>query len=386
MADTQRFVSSAIRDLLEQARQPGVISLAGGLPADELIPVERLGVAWSTMLDEHGAAAFQYGPSAGEPALIDALATIERVDPQHTVITAGSQQALDLVASVLENPSGVGNLAAVEHPGYVGALQILRARRYELLPIPVDSDGIDVGHLADLLAAGARPNLCYVNPSFQNPTGASLTAERGAELIRLAEHYGFVVVSDDPYAELGFECARTFPMPDSDRLVKLGSMSKTLSPGLRIGWLTAPANLTADVVLAKQAADLHTSTSNQLVTAATLRDERWWSAHCEGLRSTYRTRRDALVASLERHIPHARFTPQTGGFFLWIPLVGSKADAHELASRALAEGVAIVPGDAFSADDAAPPRAIRLSYSSPSIADMDVAVQRLARVFDMPTL
>ncbi len=391
-ASAPRFASSAIRDLLDQARQPGVISLAGGLPAAELLPVERLDVALSGALDEYGAHCLQYGPSVGEPALLEALALTESHDVDGLIVTAGSQQALDLTLSILEHDDPLQNLAAVENPGYVGALQVLRARRYRLLSIPVDADGMAVDELAAALVSGARPQVCYVNPSFQNPTGASLTPERGSELIRLAEHYGFVVISDDPYAELHLDGPKRNPIPDSDRLVRLGSMSKTLSPGLRIGWAAAPPPIRSRLELAKQAGDLHTATLNQLAVASILGDQRWWTDHCHGLRTSYRSRRTALLAALERALgsdPQAKgitIGDQAGGFFLWLSLEsqgsegtgGTEPDSIEIARAALDNGVAVVPGSAFAADPAAPPRAVRLSYSSAAVADFDLAVIRLA--------
>ncbi len=350
-----------------------MISLAGGLPAAELLSAERLGNAVAATLQRRGPEALQYGLTAGEPELRELLAADAGVSPDHLMVTAGSQQALDMAFRVLRRGDG-NDLAVMEQPGYLGAIQVMRANEFTIEPIPVDADGLQVEVLSERLAAGLRPRVCYINPSFQNPTGACLSRQRAEQLITLAEHYGFLIVADDPYVEIHLDGAAPAPLPASDHVLHLGSMSKTLSPGLRIGWAHGPGPLIDRMALAKQPADLHTSTINQLVVADVMADTTWWSAHLEGLRSGYRLRRAALRSAVERHLPDAVVLPQHGGFFLWLDL---GRDTSGLLPRALDQGVAFVPGSAFSVETEPGSSAVRLSYSSGDPTRFDEAIRRL---------
>lgn len=369
-----RWTSSVIRDLLVHARRPDVISLAGGLPADELLPLERCGAAVDRVLVERGALALQYGVSAGEPGLRALLTRPSEPDPDRIIVTAGSQQALDLVARVLVASNGP-NMAAIEDPGYLGAVQILRSHRFVLVGIPVDADGLCVEVLADRLANGLSLQLCYVNPTFQNPTGATLSPERAVRLVELAERHDFVIVADDPYVELSLDGVRRSGFPDSDRVIRLGSVSKTVAPGLRIGWLDADPRLSARLVLAKQAADLHTSTFNQFVVTEILSDDGWWAGHLDGLRARYGQRRSALADAIAHRLPDAIVTPQHGGFFWWVQL---PMGCDGLLPVALDHGVAFVPGSAFAIDVPAG-NSLRLSYSAGDPEHFDEALLRLSR-------
>lgn len=372
-----RWSSSTIRDLLDHSRQPGMISLAGGLPADEMLPAELLRDRAAAVFDHHGARSLQYGPTMGEPVLRELLAALESVHPDDLVITAGSQQALDLVTRTTTEP---GDVVVIEAPGYVGALQVFRAAGLDIVGCPVDAHGLDTSALEELLAAGVHPSVVYVNPNHQNPTGASLAVERQAHLRRLADRHRFLIISDDPYREITFD--RPAPCPEeglhpatSSQVVLLGSLSKTLSPGLRVGWCSGPSAVVTRVQLAKQAADLHTATLNQLLAASMLSDHRWWVHHLQALRISYRDRRDRLADAVHRHLPEATLRSQTGGFFVWLELPGVETDG--LLDRALAEGVAFVPGSAFSADDR-PTSELRLSFSQAPLDSFDEAVRRLA--------
>ncbi|NNE74572.1 MAG: PLP-dependent aminotransferase family protein, partial [Acidimicrobiales bacterium] len=232
--------SSAIRDLLEQARRPGMISLAGGIPDPARFPLDHLAPLVERIVREQGRSVLQYGLTAGEPGVREVLArTIHaELDPEHVVVTTGSQQGLDLLARVTVDP---GDAVVVGDPDYLGALQVFRSYGADLAPIPVDGDGLQVDVLADRLAAGLRPTMCYVVVHFHNPTGATLSAERRAQLHQLAEQYGFLVVEDDPYRELYYDDnAPEGPPPGADNLVQLRSVSKILTPGLRLGWMTGP--------------------------------------------------------------------------------------------------------------------------------------------------
>ncbi|MEZ5228559.1 MAG: PLP-dependent aminotransferase family protein [Acidimicrobiales bacterium] len=373
LSSDDRWTSSVIRDLLVHARQPGVLSLAGGLPAVELLPssaarsppidCSRSEVAWHCNTASRAAS-----PSCGSCCSRDAP------DVDRILVTAGSQQALDLVTRLAASPTETSTVV-IEDPGYIGASQVFRSHGHQLVGIGVDADGLRVDELADHLAAGLRPRLCYVNPTFQNPTGATLSAERAQRLVELAETYDFLVVADDPYVELALDDRpAATPLPESPQVIRLGSMSKTLSPGLRIGWIDADPRLVAQLALVKQAADLHTSTFNQLLVADVMSDSTWWSAHLDGLRNGYRQRRAALRSAVDRHLPNAQVTPQGGGFFLWCDL---GVDVDTLLPAALDHGVAFVPGAAFAIDQPAN-TSIRLSYSSGDQTQYDEAVRRLA--------
>jgi len=372
-----RWSSSAIRDLLAHAQSPDVISLAGGLPAQAVLPVERIADRAARVFEREGARSLQYGMTAGEPTLRALVASFEALQPDDLVITAGSQQALDLLARTVSRP---GDTVIVEAPGYVGALQVLRANGLELVGCPVDDDGLETTELEHLLEGGSRPTLVYTNPNHQNPTGGSLSAERQQHLLALADRFGFWIIADDPYREITFD--RPVPLPEqglhpstSDRVLLLGSLSKTLAPGLRIGWCSGGSDVMGRIELAKQATDLHTATFNQLLAASALGDERWWAQHLDGLRTHYRDRRDQLAEAVAHHLPDAVVARQSGGFFLWLDLPG--VDTSSLLDRALEAGVAFVPGSAFTIGDSMS-STLRLSYSFADIGAFDEAVRRLS--------
>ncbi len=381
------FTSSVIRDLLVHARQPNLISLAGGLPSETTLPVERVSVGLQSLLRERGTEVLQYGLTTGEPELQEKLAATSPhpSSSDRIVVTAGSQQALDLVLRVLVSQDPSKNVAVIEDPGYLGAIQALVANRFTLAPIPVDHHGLDVEKLDAQLHDGLRPRLCYINPSFQNPTGALLATDRAQHLVRLAEQYNFVILADDPYIELYLEGDRPRPLPPSELVVRLGSVSKTLSPGLRVGWLDAEPHLAAAVALAKQPADLQTSTLSQLLVADLLNDGNWWRTHTEALRSDYRLRRSKLSEALRTHLPEVQVNPGSGGFFLWLTLdqAGAALDTMEVLEDAITAGVAYVPGDAFTVQKRRP-NTLRLSYSSGDPDQFGEAVHRLAEVLNPP--
>ncbi len=383
LPDDDRWTSSVIRDLLIQARRPDVLSLAGGLPAEELIPQERVHNAINAVLESAGAQSLQYGLSAGEPVLVEAIASRSPrsgAGPDNIIITAGSQQALDLLSRAFSaSDNGEAPVVAIEDPGYLGAVQVLRSNGYHLVGIPVDANGMQTDVLEAKLVAGLRPRLVYTNPAFQNPTGACLSPERATKLVALAEEYGFLIMADDPYIELYLAGERPRPIPSSPNVAYLGSTSKVIAPGLRIGWLDATPDIIDRVAQAKQAADLQTATLNQLLVAEVLSDGRWWDAHLDALRLGYRGRREALQAAVAAHLPTASVTAQRGGFFLWVTL-DRPVDVRRLLDVALGEGVAFVPGDAFTIDREAP-GTIRLSYSNGDPKKYDEALRRLASAY-----
>jgi 2-aminoadipate transaminase len=374
--------SSAIRDLLALTGQPGTLSLAGGLPATEGFPVARLAeVAQQVLTPGRAARALQYATTEGDPELRDWIARYETgatgvaVDPDDVLIVTGSQQGLDLAGKALVD---VGAEVAIEQPGYLGAIQALGLFQPRFLPIPVDGSGIRTDVLEARLRRGHRPVLVYVVPNFQNPTGATASVERRRQLARLADRYGFVVLEDDAYRELRFgpetpPTIREF----TDRAVRLGSFSKTVAPGLRIGWLVAPAWLRDPLVRAKQAADLQAPTLTQQLVAGLVADEAWWASHLEDLRGRYAARAGALATALRQEFgDRLTFAEPTGGMFVWARF-DDGTDTSALLAAALRAGVGFVPGAEFFTGR--PDRAcLRLSFATNEPTALAEAARRLA--------
>ena len=325
--------SSVIRDLLHLIDRPGMLSMAGGLPAPELLPVERLAEAAARILAGDGPRALQYAPTEGVPELRAHVAAAHGIDAERVLVTTGSQQGLDLLSRALLGP---GDTVVVEAPGYLGALQAFQMSGAELVAVPGDEDGLRTDELEARLVGGLRPTLVYVVTNFQNPSGATLSGERRRHLAALAERYGFLLVEDDPYGELRFRGTSLPRLTElTNQAVSLGTVSKILSPGLRVAWMVAPSWLVPPVVRLKQIADLHTSPLNQLLAADVLGDATFMASHVDELRRWSRGRADALVASI-RSMPGRPLTVHRpdGGMFCWAHLQG-EVTADELLPRAL---------------------------------------------------
>jgi 2-aminoadipate transaminase len=367
--------SSAIRDLLALTASADVLSLAGGLPAMEALPADDVARAVADELAaERGG--LQYGPTEGEPALRRWIAEVELagVEPDRVLVTHGSQQALRLLVEALVEP---GDVVVVERPSYLGMLQALATSGASVVDVAADADGLVVDELGALLAAGLRPKLCYLAPTFQNPSGSVLPDARRAVLGELSARYGFVVVDDDPYRALGFDSVvpqrlRAF-VPD-DLAVTLGSFSKTLAPGLRVGWVHAPAWLVGPLTRLKQAADLHTTSLGQRVVTRLVSRPGWLEDAVALRRDLYRRRAAAAVAALRRHEPTLAVREPRGGMFLWVDL---GVDTDDLLGEALVDGVAFVPGSAF---DHQLRRSTfgRICFSTLDAPDLDEAARRLS--------
>lgn len=368
--------SSAIRDLLEQAKRPGMISLAGGLPDSSQFPLAALAEIAARVITERGEHTLQYGLTQGDESARDALTALfgSGADPDSLLITTGSQQALDLIGRVVLDP---GDQIVVGDPDYLGALQAFRSYEAELVPVTIDAEGIDTIELEKRLGAGLRPKCCYVVPHFHNPTGATMTAERRCHLAELSSHYGFLVIEDDPYRELFFDGRPPVEGPgDPESTVRLRSTSKTLAPGLRVGVAAGPPWLIEAMVTAKQSGDLHTSSLSQAIVAAATRAQ-WFSSHLEGLRSLYRTKRDVLLDSLhEAFGERVDVVAPEGGMFVWAAFADVDDSARWL-ERCLGAGVCFVPGAAFSVQRALEDR-VRLSFATGSQDDLREGVRRMA--------
>jgi 2-aminoadipate transaminase len=375
-AAADRVASSRIRELLDLVDRPDVLSLAGGLPDVSLLDEDRVRAAFAAALGAagpSGSTALQYGPTAGIEPLRSHLADRLDVDVSATVVTTGSQQALDLLARSLCAP---GDVAVLEAPAYLGAVQAFRASDARLIGVPGDADGMDVEALDSLVDDGVRPAVVYVVPDHHNPTGTVMSAERRRRLLAVAARVGAVVVEDAAYRDLRWGPPTAPLIGRGERVVHVGSSSKVLAPGLRIGWLAGPADVVAGVTRLKQSVDLHTATANQLVVAHLLSDGAQ-PAHLERLRRTYRERSVALVAALRRRLgDRVEVRVPDGGMFVWLQaLDGTDTDA--LLDRAVDRGVAFVPGSAFTLDDA-PSTTARLSFATLGPPQLAQAVGRLA--------
>jgi len=360
--------SSAIRDLLKLTEQPGILSLAGGLPAPDTFPTGALAAAAQTLLPDPATA--QYPTTEGLPALREWVAArcVADVGPDDVLVTTGSQQGLDLIVRALTD---AGDTVAADSPGYLGALQVLQANGCRVLSVPVDEDGLDPAALEVLLEAGERPKLVYTCASLQNPTGTTLPAARRLHLVALAERYGFVIVEDDPYSALRWAGEQPDPMITlTDRAVWLSTFSKTLAPGLRLGWMVGPAEVLGAATRLKQSADLHTPTLSQHLAASVVSRPGWFDRHVAGLVPVYQQRAGALAAALRVELgDRATFAEPAGGMFLWVALDGVDTDA--LLPRAVEQGVAFVPGSVFHVDGRGS-SALRLSFATldpPTLAE-----------------
>lgn len=367
--------SSAIRDLLDQAKRPGMISLAGGLPDPTLFPSAELAAVSQRLIRDDGEQVLQYGVTAGAPGVRDALRYLfgPGTEADQLVVTTGSQQALDLIARTLVNR---GDQVVVGDPDYLGALQVFQSYDADVRPIAVDADGLDTAQLEDALRWGLRPTCCYIVPNFHNPTGASMSAERRQHLDALAQRYGFLVIEDDPYRELyyGTQGPTDFES-DPELTVQLRSTSKTLAPGLRIGVLSGPRWLTNPVITAKQSMDLHTSSLSQAIVAEAVTAE-WFPEHLRGLRAHYEQKRDALMAALYRCFgDDVEMLTPAGGMFLWVRFDRIN-DTTSWLARCLDHGVCFVPGSAFAVQRMLGKYA-RLSFATGSVDDLDLAVSRM---------
>jgi 2-aminoadipate transaminase len=392
-ARTQRMTSSIIRELLKLTEQPDVISFAGGLPAPEVFPVAEMTAAAERVLREHGSEALQYGPTEGYRPLRELLARHMhrygiQVSADHVMVTTGSQQALDLIGKLLINP---GDRILTEEPTYLGAVQAFTGYQAEYVTVPIDEDGLRIDRLEQALRVG--PKFLYILPNFQNPGGVTLSLERRRRLVELADRYGTPIVEDDPYGQLRYEGEHVPPLVKLDaehqrrsrevdgftgNVLYLGTLSKTLAPGLRVGWIVAPEEVIQRLVQMKQGADLHTSTFAQALAHETAR-EGFLDRHVRRIRKVYGERRDAMLAALERHFPpEVRWTRPQGGLFLWARLPDG-LDSALLLRQALAQKVAFVPGAPFfPAGGGRETLRLNFSYCTPQL--IEEGIGRLGRV------
>lgn len=396
-ARTQRMRSSAIRELLKFTQQPDIISFAGGLPAPELFPREQIKAATAHVLDEQGWQALQYSITEGYPPLREMIVRHMRrygikCTIDNVLITAGSQQALDLIGKILIDP---GDKILVEVPTYLGALQAWNAYLAEYVTIPMDDEGMCVDEMASILRK-ERIKFIYALPNFQNPSGITLSRERRIELVRLANEYGVPIVEDDPYGQLRYEGEHEPPLivldtqgrPDecngalvNSNVIYLSTFSKTLCPGFRVAWMVGPREVIARAVQAKQGSDLHTGTFAQMVAYETARGG-FLDRHVREIRKVYRERRDLMLALMEKHFPPGvTWTRPKGGLFLWVRLPEGM-DSTALLERAIEQKVAFVPGSAFYPHSGGE-NAMRINFSYMPPDLIEEGIRRLATAISM---
>ena len=373
-ARAEKMNPSVIREILKVTEKPGIISFAGGLPSPQTFPIEAFSQACAKVLRDDGPAALQYAASEGFITLREMVAAglPWDVDPTQVMITTGSQQGLDLIAKVLID---AGSRVLVETPTYLGALQAFTPMEPEIVAVASDEDGVD---LADLQAKADGARFFYLLPNFQNPTGRTLSEARRAALSARAAELGLPIVEDNPYGDLWFDAPPPPPMTarNPDGCIYLGSFSKVLAPGLRLGFLVAPKAIYPKLLQAKQAADLHSPGFNQRMIAEVMKDG-FLDRHVPTIRALYKSQRDAMLAALEREMPEdVHWNRPDGGMFLWARLPAGM-NAVALLPKAVEKNVAFVPGAAFYADKA-DERTLRLSFVTASVAQIDIGVAALA--------
>ncbi len=374
---------SEIRDLLAITAQRSVIGFGGGLTAPELFPAMELAETLRQVLSKHPVTALQYGPTEGLPALREVVASRlaergMRCSPSEVIITTGAQQALDLVAEALVAKAGT---VVVEAPTYVGALQVFAGHDPVFKSFAMDADGLDVDALEEWLSRSPRPALIYMVPTFQNPSGVTLSPSRRTRLLELSARYGVPVIEDDPYSELAYDSSTPVAlraMPGGDGVIHVGTFSKVLSPGIRVGYVLAPAPVLDRLVLLKQGRDLHTDALAQSMVAEYCCGF-GLDRHVERLRPAYRARRDAMLAALRDQMPSGvSWTQPAGGMFLWVTLP-ERVAVKELLPAAVDAGVSFVPGTAFHAD-AEGAHSLRLNFTSSSLQEIATGIGLLSRL------
>jgi len=379
---TERMQSSVIRELLKLTMLPDIISFAGGLPAPAAFPVRDFRDACRWVLDHDAEQALQYGPTEGYPPLkeylIEAMAKYEIPAVQNNVLfTSGSQQALDFIGRVFLDE---GDKIITGEPTYLGAIQAWDTYGPQYITVPLDEQGMRMDKLEEALEANPGVKFIYVLPNFHNPAGTTLPLERRLKLVALAAKHRAFIVEDDPYGELRYEGEDITPIYalHKENTIYLSTFSKTLAPGLRLGWMVAPERIMKRMVQAKQGADLHTSTLVQYV-AYDICQRGLLRAHVRKIRQVYRERRDTMLAAMDEHFPpEVEWTRPLGGLFLWARMP-ENIDAQELLTIAVEEKVAFVPGQAFYPGGAGGHHSMRLnfSYSPPDI--IEEGIERLGR-------
>ncbi len=375
----EQLQGSVIREILKVTQRPEVISFAGGLPSPETFPVDRMRAAFDKVLLENGKTALQYGTTDGytplREFLADSLSNAEsKILPEQIMMVSGSQQALDLVGKVLIDE---GSKVLVETPSYLGALQAFSVYQPKIESIEMDEHGIIP---ADVAAKGEGARLLYALPNFQNPTGRTLSVERRYELVETCARLGVPLIEDNPYGDL---CYRGDPLPkllnmNPGGVIYMGSFSKVLTPGIRLGYVVAPITLIRKMEQAKQASDLHTSTLTQMAVYEVIKDG-FLDQHIPTIRHFYSGQCDVMLAAMSKYFPTTvTWTRPEGGMFIWVTLP-AQIDSNRLLEAALAQNVAFVPGVPFYANNPAT-NTLRLSFVTVSPERINEGIEKLGNL------
>ncbi len=377
--------ASEVRSLFAVASRPEVVSLAGGMPFVTALGDDVIQQAVGRVMSHSGAMALQYGSGQGDPGLREHITEVMALEgiaanADDVVITTGSQQGLDLVAKLFIDP---GDVILAEGPSYVGAIGVFRSYQADIVHVPFDHDGLNPQALQDTIdrvtAEGKTIKFLYTIPDFHNPAGVTLSASRRPEILEITKRHGILLVEDNPYGLLYFDA----PPPDAIRsiddagILYLGSFSKTLAPGFRVGWILAPHGIREKLILAQESAVLSPSSFSQMVISDYLAHSDW-KGQINIFRGLYRERRDAMLDALGENLPNLSWTIPNGGFYVWLTLAPGM-DSKAMLPLAVRELVAYTPGTAFYADGDGHSE-IRLSFCYPTPAEIRVGVQRLAKV------
>ena len=377
----EKMNPSVIREILKVTEKPGIISFAGGLPSAKTFPIDAFAQACETVLRTDGEGALQYAASEGYGPLRAWISASLPwpVDPDQVLITTGSQQALDLIAKILIDK---GSRVLVETPTYLGALQAFTPMEPEFVSVDSDADGIDIPDLYAQAANGEAPRFLYVLPNFQNPTGNSMNEAKRAALSKAAAELDLPIVEDNPYGDLWFDAPPPLPLTarNPDGCIYMGSFSKTLAPGLRLGFLVAPKTLYPKLLQAKQAADLHSPSFSQRMVFEVLKDG-FLDQHVPTIRALYKSQRDVMLAALSTHMAGSgvQWNKPAGGMFLWLKLPDGM-NAGDLLPLAVDLNVAYVPGASFYSG-IPDHSALRLSFVTASVEQINTGIAALAQVF-----
>jgi 2-aminoadipate transaminase len=374
--------SSAIRDILKVTSREGMISFAGGLPAPELFPLKEVSEAAQRVLSKYGSTALQYAVTEGLVPLREKIVqTIApgstRLTLNHVIITQGSQQGLELIGKLYLDK---GSVVFTETPSYLGALQAFRLFQAEIAPIASDEQGILPSALRGALK-NQRPSFLYLMPNFQNPTGVSLSLERRREIVDIANNNDLLLVEDDPYGDLFFEGEKKtslFTLSEGKNVIYLSTFSKTIAPGLRVAFAAADEEIAGKLAMLKQGTDLQTNTLGQYLVNEYL-ESGLLPEHLRKLRTTYRSRRDLMLAAMKKHFPPTvTWNCPGGGMFLWVTLPENR-DARDILLRCIERNVAFVPGQEFFPDGSGR-NTMRMNFSNASPENIEEGIKRMGEV------
>ncbi|MDM4762341.1 PLP-dependent aminotransferase family protein [Galbitalea sp. SE-J8] len=384
-ARTAGLAASEVRALFAVASRPEVVSLAGGMPFVSALPKERLDDTLARVMRDRGPVALQYGSGQGDPVLREQILEVMALEGIHgsaddVVVTTGSQHALELITKLFVDP---GDVVLAEGPSYVTAMVVFRSFQADIRHAAMDEHGLIPDALrakiAELKTAGKRIKFLYTIPTFSNPAGVTLSWERRVEILEICRSEGILVLEDNPYGLLYFDAPPPNAMRslDDEGVVYLGTFSKTLAPGFRVGWALAPHAIREKLILANEAAILSPSSFNQLVISDYLATTDW-RGQIDTFRGVYRERRDAMLQALDDYLPDLEWTVPNGGFYVWLSLPRD-LDSKAMLPRAVTELVAYTPGTAFYADGQGADR-IRLSFCYPTPEFIREGIRRLAKV------